>query len=115
MVRAEPRCGDNGDARVVTESFLRPLDSSPLKRARQIETETETDRERERERYRAGQTERQRLRRTDMETDSGGSTLGRGQGRINQWAHWALAQGSPIFLCFLRNPQLAVVKYIFKN
>jgi len=84
LVRAEPRCGDNGDARVVTESFLRPLDSAPLKRARQIETETETDREREREgererereRYRAGQTERQRLRRTDMETDSGGSTLG---------------------------------------
>ena len=102
MVRAEPRCGDNGDARVVTESFLRPLDSAALKRARQIETETETDRERERERerYRAGQTERQRLRRTDMETDSGGFTLGRGQGRINQWAHWALAQGSRIFCAF---------------
>ena len=61
MVRAEPRHGDNGDARVVTESFLRPLDSAPLKRARQIETETETDRERERD------TEQDRQRDSDCD------------------------------------------------
>ena len=31
------------------------------------------------------------------------------QGRLNQWAHWARAQG-PGFFFFLRGPQLAVVK-----
>jgi len=31
------------------------------------------------------------------------------QGRLNQWAHWARAQGPRIFF-FLRGPQLAVVK-----
>jgi len=36
-----------------------------------------------------------------------------GQGRLNQWAHWARAHGPRIFF-FLRGPQLAVVKYIFK-
>jgi len=32
-----------------------------------------------------------------------------GRGRLNQWAHWARAQG-PRFFFFLRGPQLAVVK-----
>ena len=30
-------------------------------------------------------------------------------GRLNQWAHWARAQGPRIFF-FLRGPELAVVK-----
>jgi len=34
------------------------------------------------------------------------------QGRLNQWAHWARAQGPRIFF---EGPQLAVVKYIFKS
>jgi len=34
---------------------------------------------------------------------------GPSQGRLNQWAHWARAQGPRIFV-FLRGPQLAVVK-----
>ena len=33
----------------------------------------------------------------------------RGGLRLNQWAHWARAQG-PGFFFFLRGPQLAVVK-----
>jgi len=37
------------------------------------------------------------------------------QGRLNQWAHWARAQGPRIFFFFLRGPQLAVVKYFFKT
>ena len=32
-----------------------------------------------------------------------------GQGRLNQWAHWARAQG-PGFFFFLRGPQLTMVK-----
>jgi len=35
------------------------------------------------------------------------------QGRLNQRAHWARAQGPRSFL-FLRGPQLAAVKYFFK-
>ena len=31
------------------------------------------------------------------------------QGRLNQWAHWARAQGPRIFFLF-EGPQLAVVK-----
>jgi len=33
-----------------------------------------------------------------------------GQGRLNQWAHWARAEG-PGFFFFLRDPQLAVVNF----
>jgi len=33
------------------------------------------------------------------------------QGRLNQWVHWARAQGP---LIFLRGLQLAVVKYFLK-
>jgi len=36
------------------------------------------------------------------------------QGRLNQWAHWARAQGPGLFF-FLRGPQLAVVKEFFKT
>ena len=36
------------------------------------------------------------------------------QGRLNQWAHWARAQGPRIFF-FLRDPQLAVVKFFLTN
>jgi len=82
---------------------LRPLDSAPLKRARQIETETETDRERERERERDTEQDRQRDSDCDGQTwrqTAVGPRWGRGQGRINQWAHWALAQGSRIFCAF---------------
>jgi len=32
------------------------------------------------------------------------------QGRLDQWAHWACAQGPRIIFFFLRGPQLAVVK-----
>jgi len=39
-------------------------------------------------------------------------TTATGQGRLNQWAHWARAQGPRIFL---RGPQLAVVKYFLTN
>ena len=38
-----------------------------------------------------------------------------GQGRLNQWAHWARAHAPPPDFFFLRGPQLAVVKYIFKT
>ena len=37
------------------------------------------------------------------------SSLYLAQCRLNQWAHWARAQG-PRFCFFLRGPQLAVVK-----
>jgi len=36
------------------------------------------------------------------------------QGRLNQWAHWARAQGPRIFFLF-EGPQVAVVKYFFKT
>jgi len=35
------------------------------------------------------------------------------QGRLNQWPHWARAQGPRIFFLF-EGPQLAVVKLFFK-
>ena len=35
------------------------------------------------------------------------------RGRLNQWAHWARAQGPRIFFLF-EGPKLAVVKYFLK-
>jgi len=35
---------------------------------------------------------------------------GRRQGRLNQWAHWARAQGPGYFSFLFEGPQLAVVK-----
>ena len=36
------------------------------------------------------------------------------QGHLNQWTHWARAQG-PLIFFFLRGPQLSVVNYFFKT